>query len=179
MDELEILTERVLTEFSDEQYETLKTYYNDKRLIMTKNSEINFNGPVTRNNSRMGKPNGLWYGAGTEWIDWVMSNAPQWRQQHVFEILPNYSTIKRITNSKEMVEFNNEYSHLLEPDEKYKFRQIDWINVAQNYDGIEIAPYIYDSEVRHNQEFFWYWGWDVASGCIWNKNAISDIKRIF
>lgn len=40
--------------------------------------------------------------------------------------------------------------------------------VAKDYDGIEIAPY--QESLRYDLE--WYYGWDVASGCIWNFEGI-------
>jgi len=36
--------------------------------------------------------------------------------------------------------------------------------VSKEYDGIEIAPYQWDARLS----LIWYYGWDVASGCIWN-----------
>lgn len=175
MDKLEQLTENIVDGISDEQYGILKSSYSDKMLIMTSNEQINFNGPVKQDNSRMGKPNGLWYGVGTSWIDWVKSSVPGWIQKHVFEITPEYSNILKIQNFDELVEFSNEYSYRLQDD--ISFKVIDWIKVAEKYDGIEITNYMY--KTRMNFDYFWYWGWDVASGCIWNKSAISDIKRIF
>lgn len=48
---------------------------------------------------------------------------------------------------------------------------IDWRRVADRYDGIVIAPYQYSRRF----DLAWYYGWDCASGCIWNLDAIADL----
>ena len=47
---------------------------------------------------------------------------------------------------------------------------IDWHAVAQAYAGIEIAPYCWS--LRFEYEFLWYYGWDCASGCVWELSAV-------
>lgn len=47
-------------------------------------------------------------------------------------------------------------------------RSPDWREVARRYDGIVIAPYSWD----HRLSLVWYYGWDCASGCVWNLDAI-------
>jgi hypothetical protein len=41
---------------------------------------------------------------------------------------------------------------------------IDWKDVSNEYDGIEINPY--QNEARY--QYTWYYPWDVASGCVWH-----------
>ncbi len=54
---------------------------------------------------------------------------------------------------------------------------IDWPRVTEKYNGIIIAPYVYarrlDTRVSD-----WYYGWDCASGCIWNADAVAEVKPI-
>lgn len=40
---------------------------------------------------------------------------------------------------------------------------IDWQKVAQDYDGVIIAPYQWSSRM----DLIWYYPWDCASGVIW------------
>ena len=51
---------------------------------------------------------------------------------------------------------------------------IDWIKVSKQYSGIEINPY------QHSNRYtsMWYYGWDVASGCIWKNDLIKNITKI-
>lgn len=52
--------------------------------------------------------------------------------------------------------------------------KIKWNEVSKEYDGIIIAPY--DWKSRMKSETLWYYGWDCASGCIWNYDAIDRIE---
>ena len=54
--------------------------------------------------------------------------------------------------------------------------QIDWAEVASKYDGIIISPYQWS--LRLDMEMMWYYGWDCASGCIWNISAIKELKEV-
>lgn len=51
---------------------------------------------------------------------------------------------------------------------------IDWPAIARDYDGVIIAPYLWGFRLSH----MWYYGWDCASGCIWNLDAIADFNPI-
>lgn len=51
---------------------------------------------------------------------------------------------------------------------------LDWAAIGKLYDGIIIAPYCWDR--RLNGGAMWYYGWDCASGCIWNPRAIQAIS---
>lgn len=51
---------------------------------------------------------------------------------------------------------------------------IDWHRVATEYDGLIIAPYQWERRMGLD----WYYGWDVASGCIWNAAAIAAVNPL-
>jgi hypothetical protein len=57
---------------------------------------------------------------------------------------------------------------------KIKDYYINWPKVAQDYSGIEICPY----QWKFRLNYMWYYGWDVASGCIWNQNALNSTNVI-
>lgn len=50
----------------------------------------------------------------------------------------------------------------------------DWLRVAKNHDGIIITPYQWERRLCDKAQ--WYYSWDCASGCIWNKRAIAAIS---
>jgi hypothetical protein len=52
-----------------------------------------------------------------------------------------------------------------------QYTEIDWGRVAEQHDGLVVAPYQWQS--RH--EHMWYYGWDCASGCIWNLGAVEKV----
>lgn len=51
---------------------------------------------------------------------------------------------------------------------------IDWDLVEREWQGIIIAPY--QPTLRRDPRTRWYYGWDCASGCIWDPAAILDIS---
>lgn len=51
---------------------------------------------------------------------------------------------------------------------------IEWPRVAADYDGILITPYIWAG--RLDRRTFWYYGWDCASGCFWNLDALVPVE---
>jgi hypothetical protein len=121
------------------------------------------------------KPKGLWYGIGTSWIDWVRNEMPEWEKDNLFKLDIDESKIIKITNEDELLNFSNKFSkkHL---NSSY-ITSIKWNEVSKEYGGIEITPYLHS--MRRDNRVFWYYGWDVASGCIWRKDVIKGIKKIF
>lgn len=49
---------------------------------------------------------------------------------------------------------------------------INWPMVADRYQGIVIAPYLWS---RRMDGGLWYYGWDCASGCIWDAAAVASV----
>lgn len=45
--------------------------------------------------------------------------------------------------------------------------------IGARYDGIVITPYVWS--MRLDRSAFWYYGWDCASGCIWNASAVAEL----
>lgn len=120
------------------------------------------------------KPVGLWVSvAGDD--DW-----PEFCEQNGFDTeclahphtvtLTAGANILRIESPDELVGFHHAYA---QPDDsRSKFADIDWRKVATDYDGIIIAPYQWSMRLGGP---FWYYGWDCASGCIWNLDAIGTV----
>lgn len=116
------------------------------------------------------KPDGFWYGFGDEWIDWTETAGPERKGKYVYEIEINGSNILQIKDYSEIAEFTKEYESgkQIIPG---KIFSIDWSRVELKYDGIEINPYV--DQARIDDKFLWYYGWDVASGCIWNLEKVN------
>lgn len=108
------------------------------------------------------KPRGLWYGCGNSWLDWLESEMPQWLDQgnYLYEMWPgdnllylrHADDLDRFTRQYGVKQYGNDY-------------HIDWLKVADRHAGIEICPYHYSRRLS----LYWYYTWDVASGCIWGK----------
>ena len=161
---------KVISELSDKQYNLVKTEYRDSRIIMSDDVEINYS--PTPNQATGVKPKGLWYGIGTAWLDWVRSEMPEWESDNVFLLDIDESRVKVIRNFQELMEFDKEYG--VESERYANWRSINWGRVSNDWGGVEIAPYIY----KARYDVSWYYGWDIASGCIWGNGVIRGIKKI-
>lgn len=149
-----------------------KNYYNSK-IIMTKESEINFT-PVPLSKQENGfKPKGLWYGIGNSWIDWVKWNMPEWEYDNIFEIKLDESKILKIDNNKVLRDFTSEYNKPFDNIVNTRFTLIEWGRFCETKGGIEINPFI--SNTLYN---IWISTWDVESGCVWDENVIEKITKI-
>ena len=132
------------------------------------------------------KPEGLWYecqdGSSESWrefCEFSLSGGDTRYDSSYNVILKDEGYhILHITNDKQIERFNKMYAvnHPRDPD-GYKGldKVIDWPKVAEHYAGIEICPYL--SSKRNDDDFFWYYGWDVASGCIWDSLGIEELIK--
>ena len=120
------------------------------------------------------KPYGIWYGFADSWQKWCESEMPHWIYCHFYEIKPRGSNLLVLKTKLDMFRFNEEYGGKpILPGMKI-FKQIEWNKVAQSYDGIEIPVYFW--EFRLHPDFMWYYGFDVASGCIWNLKRVRVVE---
>jgi len=122
------------------------------------------------------KPQGIWYQVDNSWRDWCSSEMPHWLADYKHEFLfdIDYTNIYVISNEQELREFTTNYQKKIQSD--YPYKAIDWRTLAKEYKGIEIPNYLYSC--RMEREFLWYYGWDVASGCIWDVSAIKNYKQL-
>lgn len=130
---------------------------------------------ITEQSTGSLKPKGLWYGFGDEWIGWLKSEMPEWwdEAQYAYKVIPNLSNILVINTREELDQFIDTYN---------VGRNIDWVKVAQDYDGIEFPTYSKNrfrnlafSGADH-MKYMWVYSMDIASGCIWNPNGIKSMK---
>lgn len=120
------------------------------------------------------KPRGLWLSDEDEygWLQWCTDN------EYVHDVGLNVCyevTLKETAN----ILYINTVEELLAIPVKEKYGLmfvVDWSNIAENYDGIIITPYQW--KCRNHQSCFWYYGWDCASGCIWNLDAIDKFQLL-
>ena len=101
---------------------------------------------------------------------------PDWEKDYknIFLLDVNDSSILKMSTKEELLDFTKKYSH--DSDNYFERNMIDWKLVANDYDGIEINPYIHSA--RRDERTNWYYPWDVASGCIWRKSGIKSITKI-
>lgn len=128
-------------------------------------------------NTRHDKPAGFWVSVRGEddWPSWCRGEG--FREDYLsycsVVTLEDYANILILGNVDEIRAFAKEFGN---PPPGWRLGPgyyIDWESVQKKYDGIIITPYQWS--IRLDSEFSWYYGWDVASGCIWNLDAIKTI----
>ncbi len=90
-------------------------------------------------------------------------------------VLAADAAVLHLQTAGELEAFHAEYSVAQTaafPLTAERYRPIDWHAVARAYEGIIIAPYQWSMRLDGP---FWYYGWDVASGCIWDLGAIDSV----
>ena len=124
-------------------------------------------------NAYNSKPKGLWYSCGGAWRDWMEEEqfTPPKEFKYAYQIIINRSKMLMINSLEALDAFHEKYSF---KKDKYTYL-INWKKVQKDgYAGIEICPYQWDR--RH--EYKWYYPWDVASGCIWNREGIIKVVEL-
>lgn len=127
------------------------------------------------------KPHGLWFSVGDgpdSWREWCereefMLDSLVWRNVITFR---DDARILRISGGRELDAFDDEYRPYPDDPDWDALRlsryAIDWARVGERYQGIIIAPYCWSRRM----DLDWYYGWDCASGCVWDVSAIADIS---
>jgi hypothetical protein len=124
------------------------------------------------------KPCGLWVSVQGEddWPEWASSEGYGWPKLFEYEhriVLAEDPNILHLSGHTALNRFTAAYRY---PGASF-FREgeaIDWSRVADEYNGIIIAPYVWSQRM----DLMWYYGWDVASGCIWSLEAIASVERV-
>jgi hypothetical protein len=119
------------------------------------------------------KPNGLWYGIDEEWLDWCKSEEQDWIHRYNYELEVDLSKMLMIGNKEQLMQFHSQFYKLFNGFDHIGC--IDWESVANKYAGLEINPYLW--ECRLLPDVIWYYGWDCASGCIWDVSIILSLRR--
>jgi hypothetical protein len=121
----------------------------------------------------------VWWGVGGDWIRWLSYEAPDWLEDRYPVISALYlddSGLLTIENDSQLEVFTAKY-----PDENSllpKGSGIHWDYLKdKGFSGIEIPTYLQKS--RYSRTAFWYYGWDCASGAVWDQKAILKHKPLF
>ena len=123
----------------------------------------------------IGKPCGLWLSVDDAWhVAALDMFGDEGLKYSSLITLAHDANILRLTTVCEIDDFTEQYTVAV--DDKFPIlgRVIDWRRVAAEYQGIIIAPYQFSR--RLTQHTFWYYGWDCASGCIWDTAAIASVE---
>lgn len=127
------------------------------------------------------KPHGLWVSVegSDDWPHWCQSEdfrVDSLRVVHEI-VLGLDAKVLRLACVEELDAFAREFGAFDSTIPNTMFaigHAIDWPRVAQKYQGIIIAPYIWERRLQA----MWYYGWDCASGCIWDASAIASVALL-
>lgn len=126
--------------------------------------------------SRHMKPKGLWFSVDGDWERWCEDEqfgADRLKVAHVVEFDPD--RVLFLGDGLAIDRFTIRYIDRLNAElglSKTLF--LDWAAVTLKYAGIVIAPYCW--ERRLSDDTFWYYGWDCASGCIWDLSVVTRFE---
>jgi len=115
------------------------------------------------------KPRGFWYEVDGDWRRWCREDGMRrWLDQHyLHRVQLGDERLLLISTPDGLDAFTATYGvkHLQQTDQ----RSIRWDRVAEDWDGIEVAPYQWTRRL----DLFWYYSWDCASGCIWRPRGVT------
>jgi len=156
----------------------------DQKILVLKEPWNGFPSDIRQ--EKGAKPSGVWYGCGDAWLKWLAREMPEWfgRVNYVYELEIYDAFMKVITNAEQFKSFEHEFWTRAPHQERAEhggpidgiYQSIDWPLLADiDWDGIEICPYL--QEFRMSKSY-WYYPWDVASGCIWNPEALVSEPKL-
>lgn len=128
------------------------------------------------------KPQGFWFSVDgrDDWLQWCNSEKFQLHKVKLrYRVALDMSRILVLSTPQELDDFTTGFLTVA-PWEKGRPGSTDlrmWMNwgaVAELYAGIIIAPYQWERRLL----LMWYYGWDCASGCVWDATAVRSIKLL-
>lgn len=130
------------------------------------------------------KPHGLWISVegipgDYNWKKWCKDE--RYRLKHLtysYEVIfKDDARILHLKTPEEIFSFTKEYPNKTRDwDAEWDTYALDWHRVKDKYQGIIIAPYQWGCRLCLKSS--WYYGWDCASGCIWDLTCIKEWKKL-
>jgi hypothetical protein len=121
------------------------------------------------------KPRGLWVSdddCEENWREWCIGERfclERLTHVHDVELVPD-ADVLILRSAFEIDAFTKEWRCDEGVLRDYALR---WPDVQARYAGLIITPYIWARRLDGGAD--WYYGWDCASGCIWNPVAIASV----
>jgi hypothetical protein len=140
-------------------------HYSEKPLV-----EV-YSRPHTKNGAGCCKTPGLWVSVegADDWVAWC--RAESWGVEsfkYATEVvLAPSANVLHLSGEKDIDDFSDRFS-------VDRYQEIDWPEVRKLYQGLIIAPYCWQRRLADHTG--WYYGWDCASGVIWDANAIAELR---
>lgn len=150
-----------------ENLSDLRIYGRSKSSVLTLDRERSYE-------QRAGyKPNGLWVSVGDDWDRWCRGEDLTWTVD-----VPVHSVTLTDDAADHLLILNSESAvrdmPTVQAHRGLRCEYIDWPTLASQYGGIVIAPYQWGARL----DVMWYYGWDCASGCIWDLALIASVDEM-
>jgi len=154
-------------------------HYSDKHLTVVNSASQRSGRPKIVGD----KPNGLWVSpiGEDDWPSWCeREDFGLGRLTHPTEVVMRTdATLLVVAGEAALQEFDRQYGvpHPLVCMDSYSGRRvIDWRSVADKYQGVVIAPWV--CTFRLDIDMMWYYGWDCASGVIWDAGSVKELRPL-
>lgn len=138
------------------------------------------------------KPRGLWFAQGAEWLQHMKkTNFNMNKYNYLYTLRVDLSRLILITNLHDLQTFSSMFCNQKKSKHDSSIcMDIDWQKVIKDTkkDGILISPNLKTLLNKHKPQYVptttfsgleWYITWDVASGVIWNKKAVTYYRPIY
>jgi hypothetical protein len=116
------------------------------------------------------KPNGFWLSVDDDWRRWCEAEQHATETlRHSVEFAVDLSRCIVLSDEFDIDEFHGKFCA------RSRVTYPDWRGVAGEYAGIVIAPYVWERRL-YGAASSWYYGWDVASACVWDLSAVTPAQ---
>jgi hypothetical protein len=129
------------------------------------------------------KPKGLWVSdeddfGWSHWCDSEQFDGMGRIYEHQVGLWPDHNILV-IRDVESLDKFHERFAHdILGTIRPFGINPrkdwLDWRSVYPLWQGIIITPYLWDRRM----DYMWYYGWDCASGNIWDLSAIRSFQPL-
>ena len=152
-------------------------------------------------------PYGYCYTQNGEWLKNAITVGTWKKQKYFYEFTLNYTTINKpdphkvlqIKNENDFLQVTYKYGFLEQTANFFDVIKIEWPKIEKHFGGIEVTPGLKTTiDINNNPEIItkfrkkgwglsdfgytiiitWLDTFDTTNGCVWNKDAIKNVKKI-
>lgn len=130
------------------------------------------------------KPLGFWVSDDNDfgWAEWCEGERfGDYKYRYLVE-LARPDDLLWVRSLDALKAFSNEHcepaawTEGMAPSRRDYYREPRWGRLATKYAGVIITPYQW--ELRLADGFMWYYGWDCASGVIWDGSVVASVSEV-
>ena len=189
--------------YADTESSKAKILLGNKRIVVSKYRQPPIATPIKNQDIKIDhhygrKPiGGLWYGIGSNWLDFAYNNVPTMIHMFIHELILDTNKIAIINSKaandnfekrygfefyitddgkkgkKNFIKLNDKEKTISDPFDKiHPETLMNWPDVEKEYFGVEISG----GGLKSHQ---WQEYWDLPSGVIWNQSAVKNTRLLY